>query len=196
MLKLLVNLRTWVQSRFSVPQRIDANPSYVGIEDRIGTDKRQSIYPYDEDLLERTRNQWQFGDWESLSQLEPDTLQHHPDRAKLALLAAASHLQLGNTQPAHQLIRLAQDWGCSKKLVSQVLIAGVHNSLGRAAAIVGDESRALLNFQSAISIGTPSSDSRLMTQARVGQQLSQLGLVYKPAKLKPASLEPKRRDRL
>lgn len=45
--------------------------------------------PYDEPLLERARTRWQFGDWNSLGQLDRNTLQHHPNRTKLALLAAA-----------------------------------------------------------------------------------------------------------
>jgi hypothetical protein len=65
--------------------------------------------PYDETLLERARTQWQFGDWPSLAALTRDTLQHHPDRAKLALLAAAGHQQLGDTAAAQQFTHLAQD---------------------------------------------------------------------------------------
>lgn len=134
------------------------------------------LVPYDENLLEKSRTQWQFGDWESLAKLERDILQHHPDRAKLALLAAAGYLQTDNTDAARQLIRLAQDWGCSKKLITQIVAAGVHNSLGRASAIVGLPARALQHFQSAITIGTPGSDARLITQARINYQFAQLGL--------------------
>jgi SAM-dependent methyltransferase len=136
----------------------------------------QSFVPYDENLLERARTQWQFGDWQSLAQINRDTLQHHPDRAKLALLAAAGRLQTGNEAEARQFIRLAQDWGCSKKLVSQILVAGVHNSIGRAAAIGNQQHRALQHFENAITIGTPDCDAKLLTQARSGHQLSQLGL--------------------
>ena len=132
--------------------------------------------PYDENLLERARTQWQFGDWQNLAALDRDTLQHHPDRAKLALLAAAGHMQQGDTHVARQFIRLAQDWGCSKKLISQILIAGVHNTLGRAAATSGEGLRALQHFEAAIASGAPGSDIRLLTQARLGEQFSQLGL--------------------
>ncbi len=140
-------------------------------------DTNTHVVPYDENLFERARTQWQFGDWESLAKLDRNTLQHHPDRAKLALLAAAGHLQTNNTGAAKKFTRLAQDWGCSKKLVSQILIAGVHNSLGRAAATAGQQPRALKHFESAIAIGTPGSEVRLITQARVGEQLAQLGLL-------------------
>jgi tetratricopeptide (TPR) repeat protein len=142
----------------------------------IEAQPEQSLVPYDENLLDRARTQWQFGDWQSLAQLDRVTLQHHPDRAKLALLAAAGRLQTGNNAEARQFIRLATDWGISKKLISQILIAGVHNSLGRVAAIGNQPHRALQHFENAITIGTPGSDAKLLTQARSGYQLSQIGI--------------------
>jgi len=141
-------------------------------------DAASHLVPYDENLLERTRTQWQFGDWNSLAKLDRDTLQHHPDRAKLVLLAAAGRLQIGQDSEARQYIRLAQDWGCSKKHISQVLIAGVHNNIGRAAAIVNQKHRALQHFEKAITIGTPSADAKLFTQARNGEQLNQLRFIF------------------
>ncbi|MCP5229062.1 MAG: hypothetical protein H6941_10685 [Candidatus Accumulibacter sp.] len=150
--------------------------------------------PYDENLLERARTQWQFGDWRSLAQLERDVLQHHPDRAKLALLAAAGHMQQGDDQVARHYTRLAQDWGCSKRLVSQILIAGVHNTLGRAAAAAGQEPRALRHFQSAIATGAPTSAVGLLTRARANEQLAQLGLLSPAGVLPDGEPSPAKRD--
>ena len=132
--------------------------------------------PYDETLLERARTQWQFGEWESLAQINRDTLQHHPDRAKLALLAAAGRLQTDKIDEARQYVRLAKDWGVSKKFLTRILAAGVHNSLGRAAAIAGEQTRALQHFHSAIATGSPGSEARLLVHARISQQYQQLGL--------------------
>jgi hypothetical protein len=137
-------------------------------------DAASHLVPYDENLLERARTQWQFGDWQSLANLDRDTLQHHPDRAKLVLLAAAGRMQIGQDSEARQYIRLAQDWGCSKKHISQVLISGVHNSIGMAAAMGAHQQRAALHFEKAISIGSPSSDIKLLTQARTAHQVGQL----------------------
>ena len=143
--------------------------------------------------------QWQFGDWESLATLNRDVLQHHPDRAKLALLAAAGRLQTGPETEAKAYIRLAQDWGVSKKLISQILVAGVHNSIGRAAAIGNQPYRALQHFDNAITIGASGADAKLLTQARTGEQFSQLGLPIPAGYLKvgagetaamPAKLPP------
>lgn len=131
--------------------------------------------PYDEHLFERSRTQWQFGDWDSLARLDADTLAHHPDRAKLALLAATAHGQLGNTVQCRQLARQAMDWGCPKKLVSRVLVAGVHHALGRAFALGTQPQRALPHFEAALSTATPGADLRLLVPALAQHQLQKIG---------------------
>ena len=165
------------QSGADVTPQTNQIPSTTGCDQVVRVSEEPGEFvPYDENQLERARTQWQFGDWVSLAKLERTTLQHHPDRAKLALLAAAGHIQLGDTSVARQFTQLAQDWGCSKKLISQVLISGVHNTLGCAAAVFGQQPRALKHFESAIAIGTPGSDARLIVQARIREQLVKLGL--------------------
>ncbi len=149
---------------------------------------------YDENLLERSRTQWQFGDWESLAKLQRNSLQHHPDRAKLALLAAAGHIQLGDTNAARQFTRLAQDWGCSKKLISQLLISGVHNSLGRAAAISNQEQRAIKHFECSVAIVMPQSDIRLLGQNRIIRETAKLGLLPQAARLMAEELSTMKRE--
>jgi hypothetical protein len=139
-------------------------------------DESTAMVAYDANLLERSRTQWQFGDWASLAKLDRDTLQHHPDRANLALLAAAGHLQSGSPAEAERLIQLAQDWGVSKNLLNRILVAGVNNSLGRAAAIVGDELGALRNFNSSIRTAAPGSEVHLLVQARANHQYHEMGL--------------------
>ncbi len=119
---------------------------------------------------------WQSGDWVSLAKLQRETLQHHPDRARLALLAAGGHQQLGNMSAARELARLAQDWGCSRRLISQVLIAGMHNTLGRASAIAGRSHEALGHFEKAVDIAAPSGDVRLHVEKRVQGELTQFGV--------------------
>lgn len=134
------------------------------------------VKPHDENLLDRARTQWQFGDWASLIKIDQESLQNHPDRAKLGLMVAAAHLQIGELDDARRLIALAQEWGCHRRLISQVLIAGVHNSLGRASALNGQFDRANLHFEGAVRVVSPSSDVRLLSQARSFQQFDQLGI--------------------
>lgn len=143
----------------------------------------QTLVCYDKNLLERARTQWQFGDWQSLAQLNRDALDHHPDRAKLALLAAAGQLQTGNDVEARHFIRLALDWGIGKRLVGQVLVASVHNTLGRAYMAKGDDKRALNHFEDAIRIAQPGADSRLLSESRAVREAAQLGLLPQAARL-------------
>jgi hypothetical protein len=120
----------------------------------------------DPQLLERSLTQWQFGDWESLTALTPSTLDHHPDRAKLALLAAAGHYQAGDAIQARQFSTLAQQWGVDRKLLARVLISGVHHSLGKAAAVVGNSAVARQHLEAAVRVGSPGADVRLLSEAR------------------------------
>lgn len=133
--------------------------------------------PYDENLLERARTQWQFGDWQSLAKLDRETLQHHPDRARLSLLAAAGNMQTDNFGIARQFIRLAQDWGCNQSLINRILIGGVYNSLGRVAALSGNLDKGIRHFETSVAIGLPGNDAQLITKARANQQLEELGLL-------------------
>lgn len=146
------------------------------VVDAIELSHQVHVPVHDEHLLERARTQWQFGDWQSLASLSKDTLQHHPDRATLALLAASGLQQIGDVEQARAYTHLAQEWGCSKKLITQLLIAGVHNSIGRAAVLAGERSRAVRHFEAALAAGTPGADIKLLTQARLNQQMSQLSI--------------------
>jgi hypothetical protein len=168
-----VHIHWHVSDMNKIPQNVIWNAGQLVVSDSTPIEIKS--HQYDEYLLDRARTQWQFGDWESLMKIERDALENHPDRAKLALLVAAGHLQQGDNNTARQFTRLAQEWGCSKKLISQILIAGVHNSLGRAAAVNGQDQLALQHFEFAIAAGAPAGEIRLYTKARLGEQLEQLG---------------------
>ena len=98
-------LKIWLASAFGATPTVAASASPISATDQNDHQTTLHLVPYDENLLERSRTQWQFGDWASLVKLERDTLQHHPDRAKLALLAAAGHLQQGDNPAARQFTR-------------------------------------------------------------------------------------------
>ncbi len=100
----------------------------------------------DEHLFKRATTQWLFADWKGLTTTSCDLLLHHPDRANLALLIAAGHQKLGNFKLARKCIRLAVDWGCSRKLIAQVLIADAHDTLAIYAAMSQDVSKSLHHF--------------------------------------------------
>lgn len=125
--------------------------------------------PYDETLLDIYRTRWQFGDWARLTENDPEALLHHPDRAKLALLGCAAHLQLGQTQQGNRLLQLALDWGISRRQAMQMLISGTHNSLAEADLILGRKEHAHEHFCEAIRTGGVPGDIDLLANAREAQ---------------------------
>jgi len=167
----------WLRHLIGSPPR-EPRPEPIALPDRSSSatkdemaiftaEHARTIVPYDENLLGRAKTQWQSGDWQSLVAIDYNDLEHHPDRAKLALLAAAGHAQLGDMATARQLFELANDWGCSKRLIAQILIAGVHNNLGRAAASSSQEARAIEHFQRSVAISDPNSDQKLLSKIRI-----------------------------
>jgi hypothetical protein len=154
------------------------NPNETAAEyqiEHIPASEVSKLVPYDENLLDRSRTQWQFGDWGRLCALTRNDLQHHPDRAKLALLTAAGHQQIGDMAETKAWVRLAVEWGCNQKLINQILIAGAQNTLARASALAGQDQKALALFDAAIETGSPNAD-RLIKRARAAYQFEQLGL--------------------
>jgi len=159
-----------------------------GSESDITASNKSGIVPYDEGLLDRARTLWQFGDWESLCELKRAPIRHHPDRAKIALLVAASHLQIDNPDTARQYIRLARDWGCSKSFVAQILAAGVHNSLGCARLADRQDQRALAHFEDAIALVISRADRKLFGEARAVRAATRMGLLPEAARLMDTQL--------
>lgn len=107
----------------------------------------------DEDLYAQVRSQWRGAEWGSLIRLDIKKIETHPEKAKLALVVASAWLQQGDNTAARSYLHRALEWGCDKKLAAQILAAGVHNTLGRAAAIAGDQLRMERHFRRAVAGG-------------------------------------------
>jgi hypothetical protein len=132
---------------------------------------------YDVHLLELSRTQWQLGDWINLGMLKIDILQQHPDRAELVLLAASAKLQTGQVCEARRLIALAQEWGANKMIIFRLLAAGVHSSLGRAAAVADRATSAYQHTKDAINTGRPGCAVTCAFDARYRNELAFLGML-------------------
>lgn len=137
-----------------------SRPAGAGISDAI-----------DMQLPDRVVMQWQFGDWDRLTALPLEEIAAHPDRARIGLFVAAAHLQRGGVERARHLIRESLQWGADKRLVARLLIAGVHNKLGRAAALLAlDGARVERHFR--LAVQGVAGDPRLATQARLSSELA------------------------
>lgn len=132
--------------------------------------------------LARAKSQWLVGDWNALCELDADTIASHPERDKLALLVACAHQQRANHELAREYTRRAIGWGCDPKLVARLLISGVHNTLGRVAALKADDSAIDSHFTKALAV-TGDAESGLATPTRAVRELADLGLLPQAAGL-------------
>jgi hypothetical protein len=151
-MSFFANILNWLRSKTkqqedSAPNTEAENPETSNPSSEANFSEMVLAEFYDKNLFDRARTQWQTGDWEGLAKIERESLQHHPQRATLALLAASGHQQRGDMDATRKFTRLAQEWGASKKLVSQMLIAGVYNTLGKASMLCGQQQRALGHFE-------------------------------------------------
>jgi hypothetical protein len=136
------------------------------------------MVPYNTQALPAAREQWQRGDWASLASLTLDELQDHPDRAKLALLAASGHMQMGRNDIGADYLRQAKAWGCSPQLMRQIVIAGVHNTLGKAAALADMPERAEQHFAASLRTVMPMASGQAQVKQRHTTQMQPLELLH------------------
>lgn len=125
------------------------------------------LAPYDEALLDVCRSRWQFADWQSLASVDISHVTHHPQRDKIALLIAAAHWQLGQTQQAQRFTQAALDAGASQRQVAQLLVSGIHQSLAGGRELLGDTQAAYDHCVEAIRTGGVPGDRELLAKVRM-----------------------------
>jgi predicted O-methyltransferase YrrM len=139
-----------------------------------GTDQSRDILPHNPTLPDRAREQWLDAEWRSLTELTPDSLAHHPDRARLAALCAAASLQIGDRSAARGQALQAMAWGCSRAFMGQVLLSGARHTLGRASVFGGRAKKAEGHFDRAVDMARMSSEARRLVQTRQDEVASEL----------------------
>lgn len=132
--------------------------------------------------LSRAKGQWLVGDWASLAELSDDQIVVHPARDRVALLSACANLQLDRRHRAESLLRQALAWGCQPQLAARLLVSGIHNSLGRIAALRQDSAGIERHFGQALSL-TGDADAQPAAQTRAVREMSRLGLLPQAAGL-------------
>lgn len=120
---------------------------------------------------------WNRGAWAPLAEIDRTAIETSPIRVKLALIIAIAHLQRNSNEDARDFVELAVKWGCSDVVASKVLVAGVHNTLGRAAALAdADGGRIDHHFNRSVQLEGNEIDKRAAC-ARAVSELLNLGLV-------------------
>lgn len=123
--------------------------------------------------LSQAKTHWLFGEWQRLIEMTPEEIEHHPERNRLALLVAAAYQQKNAPDEARTWAKQALAWDCPPRAVAQVLISGVHNTLGRIAHLSSNDHRAQQHFMSAINVVEPQ-HADLMAHARFSKEKDRL----------------------
>ncbi|MDM8546309.1 class I SAM-dependent methyltransferase [Candidatus Venteria ishoeyi] len=153
---------------------IDKTSSSALAAQTISISPQKVSVAYDEYLLELSKAQWQFGDWESLAQLDVKNLESHPDRAVLALLAATGLFQVGEKEKARQYVFLTQKWGCPKQQILKMLASGVYINLGHVATVEKNQNKASGHNDNAKNFFILSISQKYKTQLKTLIEPSQL----------------------
>lgn len=127
-------------------------------------------------LLSQAQQNWQIGEWDALVKLTAVADEWRGD-AELALLTAAAYQQTGTVDDVRHWAELALEWGCSRQRLAGVLVSGVHNFLGKAAALLDRPADAADHFRLALATGSFGSESNAMAHGRAVRELVRLDLV-------------------
>jgi hypothetical protein len=127
-------------------------------------------------LLDRCRALWDQGDWPALAAYGVAMIEAHPQRASLALMIAMAHQALAQDAQTRLFVTLAHQWGCERRLVARALLAGVHNTLGRAGAASGTRRMQTLQHFTEALAASGTGNAALRLQERLRHQLGTMGL--------------------
>lgn len=146
--------------------------------------------------VREARQAWIDGDWDTLITTSASETWRSDDPPRMALMVATAQLQAGSLATARTLLRDARAAGAGRQAIAQVLLASVHNTLGRVSALLDDPSRSLAHFAASVSIASPVAASARAIQSRARSQIAQLGLevgagstVDRPVDPPPTSLQ-------
>jgi FkbM family methyltransferase len=145
-------------------------------------------------LLEACRTQWQYGEWDALLQLGEADIIRDRERGKLAALMASVHGHAGDAATAKAFAARAISWGCDRSTLIRLMISAAQNTLGRAAAAIGEDDVARARFREAITTVEPRANAKLLGRTRQVRETARMGLLPDAQKLLEADLEVVKAD--
>lgn len=145
-------------------------------------------------LLETCRTQWQYGEWDALLQLDEVDIEQDCERGKLAALLASVHGHAGNATKAKVFAARAAAWGCDRAILVRMMISAAQNTLGRAAAAIGEDDIAQARFREAIATVEPRADAELLGRTRQVRETARMGLLPAAQQLMDVDLKVAQAD--
>lgn len=144
-----------------------------------GIDKSQSL----------AKKYWYFGEWQALIEMDIEAFDSKCEVAELYAMKASAYQQLDDLVESKKYYILASELGCSNELISKLLIAGIHNSLGKISALVQDSEKVEYHFMAAVSIEDNSDHEKLAKPKRVFNEITRLGLMQQAGNILSSELD-------
>lgn len=130
----------------------------------------------DTDLLEMAKTRWNIGDWDGLIAIDTNELESDPHKARIALFVASGYQQKGDIESTKKFTQKAINWGEKLSVVAQILIGGVHITLGRALLLEGDRYRSLEHFKASLKTDASNKEKTKMISKKVCNECQELKL--------------------
>ena len=93
------------------------------------------------------------------------------------MLVAAAHFQLRDYNKAQRYLDSALDWGCSRRLIVQIIFAGLHTTLGRIAALREDQEKMRCHFTNSVENIVGDKETETAAFIRRVRELTKIGLL-------------------
>jgi FkbM family methyltransferase len=136
----------------------------------------------DVNIMATAKANWYFGQWQKLADINLESIINHQSISIIAALKAAGYQQINDEKNTRKYIGIAKSLGCEPRLIAKILIAGVHNSLGKIAAINENKDKIESHFNAAVDIGDKK-NANLVKHSRAVREMTSLGLLPQAASL-------------
>jgi tetratricopeptide (TPR) repeat protein len=152
--------------------------------------KQQLHFSNDADDSGQAVMLWGLGDWASL--LDVSNTWSAKQQQALAPYKISALLQTGEIEQAQTILKAFNKKAeqSERDLLAKLLVAGVLNSLGRASACNFEHAKAEMFFKQSLEIGFVYPTTESVQQARLSNQLAQLGVVHIRQNLINSSFTP------
>lgn len=150
----------------------------------MNTEHKQSV-------LSEIKEDWFIGDWEKIANINLAEITNSAELAELSLLKASAYQQLDRPVECKEYLVKARELGCDSDFINQILLAGLHNLLGKMHGILNKDEQSFYHFKHSIDVqwGSKRHVHDILTHTRSVRELSRLGLLQQAAGLVENEME-------
>lgn len=132
----------------------------------------------DDPVLARARALWRVPDWAALAAFDDAQIESSAQRQLVAVMVACALQLQGEHMRAARWLRQSLAWGCPRRQAAELMLAGLHTTFGRIAALQRDDAGMRRHFREAAAGAGPwqaGGDPAAEMERRIVRELAALG---------------------